>query len=112
MLRNTLFKGLGVTPGIVNSKIYIAESTDDLLSCPKGCIMLIHSATPDIILAFENAAAIVTEYGGLTSHAAILAREFGKPCVVSAKGIFDFNLNGYDATLDGQKGLLQIRDWR
>jgi pyruvate, water dikinase len=105
---NRTFHGQGVTPGTVRGILFAAHNIDDIARCPLGGILLLRFATPDIILAFGRAAAIVTEVGGITSHAAILARENGTPCIVAVDGLFDEDLSGKQGTLFAEDGILEV----
>ena len=51
----------------------------------KGDIMVSIATDPDVVPAMKMAAAIVTEQGGITSHAAIVSRELGIPCIIGTK---------------------------
>lgn len=57
---------------------------------PPHRILIGKYATPDVALYFPMAAGAVFENGGIACHAAILAREFGIPCIMGVKGIFDY----------------------
>lgn len=54
------------------------------LDLPDDAIVIGSYATPDVIFVIERVAGMIFETGGTASHAAILAREFGVPCVVGA----------------------------
>ena len=102
------YKGTTVTPGVVSGKLFCATSIAHFDSCPKGCILALRVATPDIILALASVVGIATETGGTTCHAAIIAREFGIPCIIGAEGIASANNHMRDALLNGSEGLVYI----
>ncbi len=56
----------------------------------------------------EKAAAIITEMGGLLSHAAIVARELHKPCVVGIDDLLDKIKDGNQVEVDATKGVVKI----
>ena len=58
------------------------EVVTELNKIQKGDIMVTTMTNPDMVPAMQKAAAIVTDEGGLTSHAAIVSREMGAPCIV------------------------------
>ena len=64
--------------------MYNAPSNGDVLP-EDGFVLVASMTTPDYVPIMRKASAIVTDYGGLTCHAAIVAREFGIPCVVGVK---------------------------
>lgn len=55
----------------------------------EGDILVANMTTPENVPVMRKASAIATNIGSITCHAAIVAREMGKPCVVSAKGVTD-----------------------
>ena len=55
----------------------------------------------------KKAAAILTQYGGLTSHAAIISRELGKPCIVGIQGLTDLIKTGDKIEVDATKGVVR-----
>lgn len=97
-----------MTPGTVTAKIFVARTAIDFASCPSGAILLIRWATPNVVMAFGKAAAIVSEVGGVTCHAAILAREYGIPCAVGVSGVFDEDLNELEGVLYASDGILEV----
>ena len=79
------YKGLGACPGVVVAPAYI---TDDLTKePPKGVILVTYVTSPDIVTWMPNIKGIVTGRGGVLSHAAVIAREFGIPTVVGCDDI-------------------------
>jgi len=78
-------KGKCASPGKVKGTVRIVKSPDDNDKVKKGDIMVCHGTTVDYLPAMKNASAFVTEVGSLTCHAAVVAREFGVPCIVSLK---------------------------
>ena len=62
-----------------------AISEIDLEKVKEGDILIAVTTHPDYVPAMRKAAAIVTDEGGITSHAAIVSREFGLPCIVGTK---------------------------
>ena len=80
-----LVRGLGASPGIASGAARIFASTDDAQSLGQGEILVARMTSPDWVPFMRRAAAIVTDAGGMTSHAAIVSRELGLPCVVGAR---------------------------
>ncbi len=94
--------GTCASQGKVIGKVKIIKDRSELHKVVKGDILITRLTTPDFVMAMEKAAAIVTDIGGLTSHAAIVSRELGVPCLVgteTATQVFkDGDLVEVDAT--------------
>jgi phosphohistidine swiveling domain-containing protein len=80
-----IITGAPASVGRATGPAKILFTHNDINKVEKGDILVAPVTTPDYILAMEKAAAFVTDEGGITSHAAIVAREFGVPCVVGTK---------------------------
>lgn len=95
---------VGKARGIV--KIIIRPS--DMVKMNKGDILVSIATDPDIVPAMKKAAAIVTEQGGVTSHAAIVSRELNIPCVIGTKIATRVLQDGDVIEVDANKGLVKI----
>jgi len=84
--REVLVSGAPASPGIGVGHAVIIESPKEIGKIKKGDILIAPQTNPDYVPAMKKAAAIVTEKGGRTSHAAIVSRELGIPAVVGAEG--------------------------
>ena len=78
-------KGMIASKGIATGKVVIVRGIKDLDKVEEGVILVAVTTHPDYVSAMRKASAIVTDEGGITSHAAIVAREFGIPCIVGTK---------------------------
>ncbi|HIH20642.1 TPA: hypothetical protein HA244_05220, partial [Candidatus Micrarchaeota archaeon] len=78
-------KGQCACLGYAKGTVKIVLSPSDLPKMQKGDILVAIATNPDVVPAMKKAAAIVTEQGGVTSHAAIVSRELGIPCVIGTK---------------------------
>ena len=101
-------RGLIAHKGRVTGKVKIVISKDQMEGFEDGMILVAHETTPDVIFAMQKSAAIVTDFGGLTSHAAIIARELGKPCVVGTKNATKVLKDGDEVEVDADKGIVKI----
>jgi len=72
-------------PGYAKGKVKIIIRAGDMDKMEEGDILVSIATDPDIVPAMKKAAAIVTEQGGVTSHAAIVSRELNIPCVIGTK---------------------------
>lgn len=77
-------QGISACPGIVRSEAYVLlDENDDVSSMEEGQILVMRFSTPMYFEHFLKAGGIITETGGITCHAASLARDLNIPCVVS-----------------------------
>lgn len=100
----SLLTGLGASPGIAVGKVAIVHDIEALEKCGVGDILVTQMTTPDMVPAMKRAAAIVTDEGGMTCHAAIVSRELGVPAVVGTKQATKLLKDGMLITVDGEKG--------
>lgn len=99
-----LLSGTGASKGYGWGRARIIKKMGDLKNVKRGDVLITASTNPNFILGMKKASAIVTDRGGLTSHAAILARELGKPCVVGAGEATRVLKNGEIVTVEGTSG--------
>ena len=84
---NKLGGGLSASPGAATGRVVFSASTAEALKSKGWQVILVKAeTTPEDIRGMQASSAIVTIRGGLTSHAAVIARGTGKPCVVSVSG--------------------------
>lgn len=100
----SLLSGLGASPGTAVGKVAIVHDIEQLEKCGPGDILVTQMTTPDMVPAMKRAAAIVTDEGGMTCHAAIVSRELGVPAVVGTKQATKLLKDGMLVTVDGEKG--------
>ncbi len=101
---NVLLNGLGASPGIASGPVRIVGTLDQLDKVGEGDIIVTEMTTPDMVPAMKRASGIITDEGGMTSHAAIVARELGAPAVVGAGVATEQLEDGQVVTIDGDKG--------
>ena len=101
-----LVKGLAASPGTASGRVRHVADEMNLEVIKKGDIMVTKMTTPDMVPAMTRAAAIVTEEGGMTCHAAIVARELGIPCVVGASESTTILKEGLLVTVEGKTGVV------
>ncbi len=71
--------------GVIRGKAKICLDKKEIGKVKKGDILVAQFTTPDFVPAMEKAAAIIADQGGVSSHAAIVSRELGVPCVIDTK---------------------------
>ncbi|MBN1817447.1 MAG: hypothetical protein JW828_08800 [Sedimentisphaerales bacterium] len=104
-----ILAGLAVSPGIATGRArVILHASDDLVL--QGEILVAPVTDPAWTPYFINAAGIVMDTGGLLSHGSIVAREFGKPCVVNAGPATKIIQTGQMLRVDGNQGMVIIMD--
>ena len=101
-----LLTGLGASPGTAVGKVALVHDVEELEKCGQGDILVTAMTTPDMVPAMRRAAAIVTDEGGMTCHAAIVSRELGVPAVVGTKQATKLLKDGATITVDGDKGTI------
>ncbi len=74
----------------------------------KGDILVTGSTGPEMILACKKAGAIITEEGGITSHAALVSREFRIPCIIGTKIATKVLKDGDLVEVDAERGIVKI----
>jgi phosphohistidine swiveling domain-containing protein len=84
-LKKQDLKGVVANPGMARGKVRIVLKTSEIKNFKAGEILVTNQTTPDFVPAMKKAAAIITEQGGITSHAAIISRELHKPCIIGTK---------------------------
>lgn len=77
--------GQCASPGSAIGKARVLESPKQIGEMQEGEILVAQATTPDFVPAMKKAKAIITNEGGLTSHAAIVSRELGVPCIVGTQ---------------------------
>ena len=78
-------RGLCASVGRAEGTVCLVGSVKDLPKMKQGAILVSSMTRPELVPAMRKAAAIVTDEGGITSHAAIVSRELGIPCVIGTK---------------------------
>jgi pyruvate,water dikinase len=76
---------------------------------PKGNILVAPMTSPDYVMLMRKASAVVTDTGGITSHAAIVSRELGIPCIVGTKLATQVIKDGDEVVVDTDNGLVEVK---
>lgn len=96
--------GVGASGGTAKGKARIIVDPDKIWKIKKGEILVTEKTNPAFTPAIMKASAIITDVGGYLSHAAIVAREMGKPCVVDTQDATEQLSNGEEIRVNGDKG--------
>ena len=100
-------KGIIASRGKAKGVVKIIKGVADLSKVNKGDILVAVATHPDYVIAMHKAAAIVTDEGGITSHAAIVSRELGIPCVVGTKNATKVLKDGDLVEVNANTGLVR-----
>ncbi len=95
-----LLEGIAVGRKIGSGKIHIIKNINQIEKFKKGEVLVAKQTNPDWEPIMKIASGIITEQGGSTSHASIVSRELGVPCIVGAKGAMSRLKNGQIITID------------
>ena len=99
-----ILEGTSASPGIGTGEVKIIKNAKQIDRVKKGDVLVSAMTSPDFVPAMKRAVAIVTDAGGATSHAAIVSRELGIPCVVGTKEATKRLSDGIVVTVDGTRG--------
>ncbi|MBB95005.1 MAG: pyruvate, phosphate dikinase [Rhodobacteraceae bacterium] len=101
--RSPIFSGVAASPGGATGRIvFTPDAAAACAAREEPCILVRRETNPEDIRGMHLAQAIVTERGGMTSHAAVIARGIGVPCITGASSL----------TISADKGLMTLRDGR
>ncbi len=106
---NVIAKGLSASPGAaVGIAVFDADTAAEMGHAKKKVILVRKETTPDDIHGMDAAQGILTATGGMTSHAAVVARGMGKPCV---SGVSAIHVNEKARTMSVDKVVVKEGDW-
>jgi len=103
-----ILSGAPASPGIKSGPVKILKSAKEINLIKPGDILVAEQTNPDYVPAMKKAAAVVTENGGRTSHAAIVSRELGIPCVVGVEKVMKVLKTGHVITVNGSTGKIYV----
>lgn len=101
-----LLRGLGGAPGRGSGAVRVLSSLEDAERLAEGEVLVTHMTAPDWVPLMRRAAAIVTDSGGMTCHAAIVSRELGIPAVVGTGEATRKLRDGELVTVDATEGVV------
>ncbi|MFP3870151.1 MAG: phosphoenolpyruvate synthase, partial [Syntrophobacteria bacterium] len=104
--QDIIIKGLGVSPGLGSGPVKVVLDVKEIHLVSKGDVLVTEMTTPDWVPVMKASAAIVTNSGGKTCHAAIVSRELGIPCVVGTNNATKVLGDIPEVSVDGSTGLV------
>lgn len=100
-------QGTPASHGLVRGRVSILLLPKDMAKVRNGDVLVTQMTTPEYVPAMKRAAAFVTDEGGLTCHAAIVAREMKKPCIIGTKIATHIFKDGDMVEVDATKGIVR-----
>lgn len=101
--------GSPISPGVARGPVRILHHPGEKAVHP-GDVLVAHTTDPGWTPLFVNAAAIVLEVGGALQHGAVVAREYGKPCVAGISDLLRRLEEGQHVEVDGAAGIVRVLD--
>jgi phosphohistidine swiveling domain-containing protein len=102
------YQGTGSSPGEARGPARVARTLAEAMALKPGEVLVACFSDPGWTPLFSRARAVVTERGGLLSHAAVIAREYGIPAVLGVRGATEHIRTGDMVSVDGTRGTLQV----
>lgn len=99
-----ILKGIGTSFYIGVGKVRKIKNDTDIFRIKEGEIVVVSKASRDMLLHLQKAGGVVTDYGGITSHVAIVLRELKVPCIVGTINGTEILEDGMIVTVDGRTG--------
>ncbi|MGO4147160.1 PEP-utilizing enzyme [Paenarthrobacter sp. YAF11_1] len=106
----TILTGVGASAGTVQGPARLVHGPDEFIRFQTGDVLICRTTDPAWTPLFGMASAVVTQTGGMLSHAAIVAREYGIPAVLGVRDALDVVPDGSPLTVDGTQGTVTVTD--
>jgi len=101
-------RGIAASIGVVTGRACVCRSLDEISRIKKGDILITIATDPAWTTVFSIINGVIIEGGGVVSHAVMISREYGIPCVASLSKACDLIQDGQMITLDGGTGRVLI----
>ncbi len=99
-----LLEGIAIGEAVATGKVKVLRTAKEIDQFEDGCILVTEITDPDWVPVMKRAAAIITDHGGRTSHAAIVSRELGIPAIVGVSHATDILKEGQEVTASCAEG--------
>ena len=112
--KRSMLKGVIASKGICRGKVKIIRTIfsdviqQEIFKVKKGDILIANTTGPEMMMACQKAGAIVTDEGGLTSHAAVVSRELKIPCIIETKIATQVFKDGDYVEVNANRGRVKI----
>jgi len=105
-ISEVIARGQGIGQKAASGKMLVSNKADEILKIEEGDVLVTQSTDAEIVPAMEKASAVITEEGGLTSHAAVVALTLGIPCIVGTADATKTLKSGQVVTVDARTGAI------
>jgi pyruvate,water dikinase len=105
-MKQPLVRGLGASPDEASGEAVVIDGLEQFATMPEGGVLVCEMTTPEWLPVMAKASAIVTDDGGMLSHAAIVCREYGIPAVVGTGNGREILASGGQVDVDGTEGVV------
>ncbi len=106
--KSNLIKGLGANNGVITGTARVIEDFSEIHRLQENDILVTRFTDTGWTSKFAILSGIVTEYGGILCHAAIVSREYGIPAIVSCHDVMSKIKDGQTITIDGATGIVKV----
>ncbi|MCL5784732.1 MAG: PEP-utilizing enzyme [Patescibacteria group bacterium] len=106
--KKRVVKGVVASKGSAQGSVRVITDLKEVSKFIEREVLVSEYTNPSYVKAMIKASAVVTDFGGITSHAAIISRELGIPCIVSAKNATKIFKNGDVVEVDANQGIVSI----
>jgi len=103
----TELQGQCAYPGKVRGRVVLVNTPEMMGKIHKGDILMAYATQPNLLPAMKKAAAFITDFGGITCHAAIVAREWKVPCVIGTGNATKILRDGEEVEVDATHGIIR-----
>lgn len=107
-VEDRIFKGIPSSQGTITAKVRILVDIKDISSIKAGEILIVPKTDPGWTPVFSKIGGLVTETGGVLSHGAVVAREYGIPAVTNVRNACNIFKDAKKVTIDGNTGIIRI----
>ncbi len=107
-ISRTVLKGIPGCPGVQEGFAHLVSDPSELDSLKEGEVLVCKMTNPAWVVSFSKISALVTDTGGALSHPAVVAREFGVPCVVGTRRATQLIKTGDKIRVDGSRGVVEV----
>lgn len=102
-------RGRPASPGKMTGVVRVVTKLDELSKVVPGCILVVKNSNPAWSIGMMKASGLISEVGGIISHAAIVAREMGIPCIVAVENATTILKDDQIVEINGTEGI--IYEW-
>ena len=106
-MQDKIIKGLRASLGKVRGKVTVVKDFKDFSKFQKGDVLVTEATSPTYTLLIAVSSAVITDLGGSLSHAAIVSREYGIPCIVGTQVATKVLKDGDLVEVDAVKGVVR-----